>query len=160
MTDIKAFRRKNNLTQKELANYLGIGNVFICLIETGKSKLPARLLEKILDNDKGWDTSMFVPDLEPENWIVSENTYTSQYHDAPALKRIGLRIDEVFQLKKGIGCIDYNAFAKKIGFDYVELNEIIAGIKPAPEQLLIKILATYPDINPCWLCMGIGKPLN
>ncbi len=154
LIDIRAFRNKNNLTQKELADYLGTGKAFISFIEHGRCKLPPRMLDIILDNDQGWDTSMFVPDLEPENWIVSENTYTSQYHDATALKRVGLRIDEICNIKN----IQQQFLAENIGLDYKKLVNIIAGNEPAPEQLLLKILATYADINPCWLCLGVGKP--
>lgn len=33
MTDIKAFRKANNLTQEQLAVYLGTGKSFISLVE-------------------------------------------------------------------------------------------------------------------------------
>lgn len=56
--DIKAFREANNLTQKELADYLGIDKGFISAIEHGKSKFPKAKLTILLNNPHNWDTSM------------------------------------------------------------------------------------------------------
>lgn len=57
MVDLKAFRRKNNLLQKDLATYLGISREFISMVESGKAVLPRNHIGKLLNNDKGWDTS-------------------------------------------------------------------------------------------------------
>ena len=57
MVDLKAFRRKNNLLQKDLATYLGISREFISMVESGKAVLPRNHICKLLNNDKGWDTS-------------------------------------------------------------------------------------------------------
>lgn len=56
--DIKAFREANNLTQKELADYLGIDKGFISAIEHGKSKFPKAKLTMLLNNQHNWDVSM------------------------------------------------------------------------------------------------------
>lgn len=58
MIDLKAFRKANELTQKDLAEYLGVHHSFIANIETGRSLLPDEQLDKILSNNKGWDLSM------------------------------------------------------------------------------------------------------
>ena len=55
MIDLKAFRKANELTQKDLAEYLGVHHSFIA---TGRSLLPDEQLDKILSNNKGWDLSM------------------------------------------------------------------------------------------------------
>ncbi|MCQ2065850.1 MAG: helix-turn-helix domain-containing protein [Bacteroidaceae bacterium] len=54
MFDLKAFRKRNRISQVELANYLGISNGFISQVELGKSKLPDDKLEKLRHNDCGW----------------------------------------------------------------------------------------------------------
>lgn len=59
--DIKAFREANNLTQKALADYLGIDKGFISAIEHEKSKLPKAKLSLLLNNPHNWDTSMLTP---------------------------------------------------------------------------------------------------
>lgn len=67
--DIKAFRELNNLTQKELADYLGIDKGFISAIEHGKSKFPKAKLTLLLNNPHNWDTSMLT---QPENPMTDE----------------------------------------------------------------------------------------
>ena len=67
--DIKAFRELNNLTQKELADYLGIDKGFISAIEHGKSKFPKAKLTLLLNNPHNWDTSMLT---QPENPMANE----------------------------------------------------------------------------------------
>ena len=67
--DIKAFRKSNNLTQKELADYLGIDKGFISAIEHGKSKFPKAKLTLLLNNPHNWDISMLT---QPENPMADE----------------------------------------------------------------------------------------
>lgn len=67
--DIKAFRELNNLTQKELADYLGIDKGFISAIEHGKSKFPKAKLTLLLNNPHNWDVSMLT---QPENPMADE----------------------------------------------------------------------------------------
>lgn len=58
MVDIRAFRKANGLTQEDLANYLGVGKAFISQVETGRSSLSEVKYSMILNNPRGWDTSM------------------------------------------------------------------------------------------------------
>lgn len=55
--DIKEFRRANNLTQKALADYLGITQTFISNMEAGRDTVPEKYIRKILD-DPNLDSSM------------------------------------------------------------------------------------------------------
>ena len=71
MIDIKCFREKNGLLQKDLAEYLGVSIAFISAVEKGQSKLPGEKLTKLLDNDKGWDT----------DYLVSGNPRLRPYYD-------------------------------------------------------------------------------
>jgi len=59
MEVLKIFRQVNNLTQEELGDYLGMKKSFVSKIENGKDKLPAQKFQKLINNDKGWDISMF-----------------------------------------------------------------------------------------------------
>lgn len=55
MPDLKKFRRDNNLSQEDLANYLGVSIPFVSQIETGKRDIPEHQLSKLLLNGMGWD---------------------------------------------------------------------------------------------------------
>lgn len=58
--DIKAFRQKNRLKQADIAKYLEVSSSFISLIETGRTPLPEKHYQKIIEN-KNWDTSDLIP---------------------------------------------------------------------------------------------------
>ena len=55
MVQLKQFRKKNNLTQDELGDYLGIKKSFISRIEHGMALLPEGKFNKLLENPFGWD---------------------------------------------------------------------------------------------------------
>lgn len=57
-SDLKAFRKANNLTQDKLGEYLGIKKSFISQVESGKCPLPQEKFNKLFNNPYGWDVSM------------------------------------------------------------------------------------------------------
>lgn len=59
--DLKAFRKANNISQVELAEYLGIGQPFISQMEKGTRPIPQEYISRILANPNNWDTSMLTP---------------------------------------------------------------------------------------------------
>lgn len=68
-SDLKAFRKANNLTQDKLGEYLGIKKSFISQVESGKCPLPQEKFNKLLDNPFGWDVS-----------ILKDNTLSGMDH--------------------------------------------------------------------------------
>lgn len=58
MIDLKAFRKKNSITQIGLAEFLGVGQGFISQIEKGDRPVPKEYISKLSANPYGWDTSM------------------------------------------------------------------------------------------------------
>ena len=52
---LKLFRKRNSLTQENLAAFLGTTKGFISQVETGRVGLPEDKLRKILENENGWD---------------------------------------------------------------------------------------------------------
>lgn len=82
--DIKAFRDANNLTQKELADYLGIDKGFISAIEHDKSKLPKAKLSILLNNPHNWNTTMLrdKPLSGLDNFIRERELSSSQLRSA------------------------------------------------------------------------------
>lgn len=63
MVDLKTFRKVNGLTQMNVAAFLGVSAPFITKVERGDNKLPDDKLNKLLSNDRGWDTSMLTGDV-------------------------------------------------------------------------------------------------
>lgn len=57
MIDLKEFRKVNGLSQKDVADYLGVSRSFIGQVEAGFSKLPTDKIDKLLTNTNGWDVT-------------------------------------------------------------------------------------------------------
>lgn len=58
--NIKGFRLMNELSQKEVAEYLEVSIAFISAVERGTAKLPADKFVRLLENDRDWETSALV----------------------------------------------------------------------------------------------------
>ena len=57
--DLKAFRKANNISQVELAEYLGIGQSFISQIEKGTRPIPIEYISRLSAN-QNWNCSMLI----------------------------------------------------------------------------------------------------
>jgi transcriptional regulator with XRE-family HTH domain len=57
MVNLRAFRLMNELSQKEVADYLEVSIAFISSIERGQAKLPIEKLARLLENDREWETA-------------------------------------------------------------------------------------------------------
>ena len=63
--DIKAFRKANNISQKQLADYLHVTQGLISQWESGKTQIPFSTIDMIMGNDQHWSTSaLFSYDAE------------------------------------------------------------------------------------------------
>ncbi len=62
--DFQLFIKKNNLTQKSVANYLEVSPTFMNQIAKGERPMPTDKLQKLLDHPT-WDTSMLRPSPLP-----------------------------------------------------------------------------------------------
>lgn len=74
MMNIKEFLRANGLKQKELADYLGIGEPAVSKMAKGYTNPSEGNLYKILNNNQGWDTSM----LEEEHIEIRHDASTKK----------------------------------------------------------------------------------
>lgn len=69
LTPFAKFLKDNELSQREIADFLEIGEPTISKIASGKQNLPKKRKLQILGNSYGWDTSALAPtstDLTPE----------------------------------------------------------------------------------------------
>lgn len=53
--DLKRFRKRNSLTQENVAAFLGTTKGFISQVENGRSRLPEEKLRLLIENDRGWN---------------------------------------------------------------------------------------------------------
>ena len=60
LVNMKAFRVANELSQKEVAEYLDVSIAFISAVERGQAKLPAEKLARLLENDREWETASLI----------------------------------------------------------------------------------------------------
>ena len=82
MFDLKKFREANNLTQVELAKYLGVEQGFISQMESSDRLVPQKYIDKILNNTNGWDISMMSEPkrIEDRMWfIIQDQSKTIQF---------------------------------------------------------------------------------
>lgn len=56
--NLRAFRKRNALTQTDVAEYLGVSKGFISQIEQGKVALPEDKYYRLLNNHQGWKFDM------------------------------------------------------------------------------------------------------
>lgn len=99
MIDIKEFRKENNLRQSDIAAYLGTSKSFISQIEAGKRPLPATMLSMLLNNDRGWSTSMLrsvvsMP-VEADVPALSGDVLAYLREKDEEIRSMRLRIDEL-----------------------------------------------------------------
>lgn len=66
MSVFRRFRKVNDLTQKELADYLEVGQGFVSQIENGERPAPKNFISKILANTCGWETEMLIEEEKPQ----------------------------------------------------------------------------------------------
>lgn len=57
IVNLKAFRTANQLSQKEIADLLGVSIAFVSAVERGAAKLPEDKIAMLRANDRGWDVS-------------------------------------------------------------------------------------------------------
>lgn len=69
MIDLKEFRKCNGLSQKDVAEFLGVSRSFIGQVEAGFSKLPSDKIDKLLANNHGWDVSYLINNKESGDHI-------------------------------------------------------------------------------------------
>lgn len=102
MINLKGFRKMNNIKQSDLAIFLGTSRVFISQLENGECKLPSEKLSKLLNNDRGWDTSALTEtsgNVNIGSWNKG-NAHVNMSAGAENAMKIALLEQENAQLKE------------------------------------------------------------
>lgn len=101
--NVKGFRKMNGLTQEALGEFLGCSKGFISQVESGMYPLPDDKLEALLDNNRGWDTSLLmapdVPSIMAEGMSAVNNSSVQVSAD-PALIAIIQRQQTQFDVQQ------------------------------------------------------------
>lgn len=103
----KDFRKANNLSQKEICDYLGVSKAYISQCESGISRLSSEKLSKLKENPYNWDTSMLTEPTTQHftanasgNASASVNYNEKQSEESAVLRvRIESLEEQVSQLK-------------------------------------------------------------
>lgn len=171
------FRYKNNLTQKEVAEYLGIHKVFISRVETGDSALSEKRLAMLIDNDRGWDASMLVPRIaekspQPQTEGAAEDVthqgacaavWHKQTEPAPSTdvaRPLRMPLSEPERLEYLIRTLEGGVaarFSERTGIAAPKLSRVKSG-ELHLYRLAGDILRTYPSVSREWLDTGVGYP--
>ena len=84
MSGLKSFIFFNNLSQLEVAQYLGISKSYMSKLVSGSMKLRPEQFTKLMENDKGWNTEF----LTDQTWDELEKMQAAEKSDdITALKR-------------------------------------------------------------------------
>lgn len=83
------FLHKNRLKSTDLVDFWGITKGVVSQILNGKTKLPAKRLEELLNNPYGWDVSML---MQPE---ARESVLTQSEAGEPAQAQSDILIAEL-----------------------------------------------------------------
>ena len=86
MASFRAFRKSNFLTQEEVADFLGVKKAFISQIENGRVALPDDKLFRLLQNDKGWDTTLLVG----KGTVIGDGNTVNNGHNQMVSTDVGL----------------------------------------------------------------------
>lgn len=138
-----------------------------------KTDIQSKWISAIVENYPQYDSSwlltgkgemirktIYDPYTSIENEVVNNSPeqieHNSEKYSKESLMQMSNRIGEI--------CNDLNYgiqdFAKKIGYSYTELMQVISGNKPVTDTLVIKITEAFPEINPIWIFTGKGSLKN
>lgn len=81
------FLYKNRLKSSDLVEYWGVTKGVVSQILNGTTKLPAKRLAELLNNDRGWDVSMLMDSSQPENPAEAPGTERAALSSAEMLLR-------------------------------------------------------------------------
>lgn len=137
--DLHTFRRINNITQEELAVFLGVSRGFISSIELEKAKLPEDkliLLQTKAKEEMGWD----IDDL------------------MPARKRILTLMDSERSrlVWKGTSNAKFYSIHQLLGVPEKVVVNILKGKASLTKTIIELIHTQIPDVNINWLLTGEG----
>ena len=136
LINLTAFRQKNGILQKQLADYLKVSRGYISLVESGRSTIAKESIEKIFDNPYHWNVDDLVPAYTRLN---------------AALFYLNNTRNEKIK-SEGLPPVNFN-------INQETKSNIKYGYSEIPEYLVNKWRIIAPELNPEWLLKGEGEML-
>ena len=90
MNILKLFRKRNKISQMELADHLGVTQGFISQMENGTSAVPDNVISRLLANTCGWETEMLTEDDEVPQQEDTLVAYLKEQNDKLTQENIEL----------------------------------------------------------------------
>ncbi len=143
--DLRGFRLANNITQGELADYLGVTRGFISSIENGRANLPDKKLEYLYTmskKEKSWDTDVLLP----------------YYSRLKELTNLLPSIESSEKYENGRKYITYVFPKDTLGISQETYNKISKGKLAFTRTIVEQLTQKNPNINSRWLMTGEGEP--
>jgi len=128
IVNLRVFRKKNGLTQEDVAAYLGTTKGFISQIENGKVALPEGKLYKLLDNDMGWKIDDLVKESRGGEQYERDNEDVSRVPLLPIFAQAG------------------NLTGWSEGVKEIDCEQVISPVKDVDMAVHIYGESMYPDI--------------
>lgn len=124
--NLKIFRKRNSLTQDDLAEFLGTTKGFISQVENGRSKLAQEKIRMLLENENGWNLDGLV-----EKSIADSDGKYSEPNTVPLLPIFA-------QAGSLVGWSE--------GIEEVKCERVISPVKDIDMAVHIYGESMYPDI--------------
>lgn len=135
LVNLTAFRQRNGLLQKDIAEYLGVTRSYVSMVEKGSSKFSRENLDKLYDNPYHWNVDDLVP------------AYTR-------VNKALLYLNQTRNEKRAAEGLLPSLFT----FGYPDEEELIKyGESTIPEYLVDSWCEHAPELNPEWLLTGEGE---
>lgn len=82
LIDVKTFRKRNGLKQKDLAKILGVSASYICQVEKGSCNMSQDMIERLIKTENQFNTNGLVPAYDRLLFALEEGkrTYGPQYN--------------------------------------------------------------------------------
>lgn len=135
LINLAAFRKKNRITQQQVADFIGTSKVFVSSIEKGSCRLPDQKLNHLYF-DSGWDPSDLNPHFQRvlKSWIEYNKENGINKKVAP----LDDPIDPFNLAENAMYCLFYG---------YIGIDDEIANA----------ITRVMPGISREWLLTGKGE---
>ena len=154
MVNLKEFRKANGLSQIELAKLLNVGQGFISQMEKGTRPIPADILSTLINNDKGWDTSMLI---EKERSVqISNFSHSNVVGHGQININSSQSIDDQEQEENMVPVIPTNLYKETDVniVDYINDEDNDIQLSPAVQQFpktdlyyTVQTMAMYPHLH-------------